>query len=42
MNYQNHILKDVVNPSNDTLFVRKYWVFQQDLAPTHTAKMTQR
>lgn len=41
-NYQTDILEAVVKPLNDTLFAGKYWVFQQDSAPSHKAKTTQR
>lgn len=41
-NYQKDILKRVVKPLNDTLFAGKHWIFQQDSAPAHKAKTTQR
>lgn len=36
------MLTDVVKPLNTTLFKNKPWVFQQDSAPGHKAKTTQR
>ncbi|KAL4132026.1 hypothetical protein QTP88_009247 [Uroleucon formosanum] len=42
INYQNYILEKVVKPLKDTLFVGKNWTFQQDSAPAHKAKTTQR
>lgn len=41
-NYQTDILENVVKPLNDTLFAGKHWIFQQDSAPAHKAKSTQR
>lgn len=41
-NYQADILERVVKPLNNTLFAGKHWVFQQDSAPAHKAKSTQR
>ncbi|CAH1645012.1 unnamed protein product [Spodoptera littoralis] len=40
-NYQSDILETVVKPLSNTLFHNKYWVFQQDSAPSHKAKTTQ-
>jgi len=39
--YQTTILDPIVRPLNNTLFKGIGWVFQQDLAPGHKAKMTQ-
>lgn len=41
-NYQSDILDKVVLPLNNTLFAGKHWTFQQDSAPAHKAKTTQR
>ena len=35
------VLQGVVNPLNTTLFNGQEWVFQQDSAPAHKAKMNQ-
>jgi inhibitor of nuclear factor kappa-B kinase subunit alpha len=35
------VLEGVVKPLNTTVFSGQKWVFQQDLAPAHKAKMTQ-
>jgi len=42
INYQNDVLEKVVKPLSDTLFAGKHWIFQQDSAPAHKAKSTQR
>lgn len=42
VNYQNDILEKFVKPLNHTLFAGKEWTFQQDSAPAHKAKTTQR
>ena len=42
VNYQSDILEKVVKPLNDTLFAGINWTFQQDSAPAHKAKTTQR
>jgi len=42
VNYQNNILEKVVKPLSDTFVVGKNWTFQQDSAPAHKAKTTQR
>jgi hypothetical protein len=39
--YQEDVLQRVVKPLNTTLFNCQTWVFQQDSAPAHKAKMTQ-
>jgi inhibitor of nuclear factor kappa-B kinase subunit alpha len=39
--YQGDVLQGVVKPLNTTLFSGQKWVFQQDSAPAHKAKMTQ-
>jgi len=39
--YKEDMLQGVVNPLNTTLFNGQEWVFQQDSAPAHKAKMTQ-
>ena len=41
-NYQEDILEQVVKPLNDSLFNGEQWSFQQDSAPSHKAKTTQR
>ena len=41
-NYQSDVLEKVVKPLSDTLFSGEQWIFQQDSAPTHKAKSTQR
>lgn len=41
-NYQNDILEAVVKPLSTTLFKNREWVFQQDSAPSHKAKTTQK
>lgn len=41
-NYQNDILETVVKPLSTTLFDNKNWFFQQDSAPSHKAKSTQK
>lgn len=41
-NYQTDILEPVVKPLSQTLFFNKYWIFQQDSAPAHKARTTQR
>jgi len=38
--YQEDVLQGVVKPLNTTLFNGQKWVFQQDSAPAHKAKMT--
>ncbi len=40
--YQDTILEPVVKPLNETLFHGEHWVFQQDSAPSHKAKTTQK
>jgi hypothetical protein len=40
--YQDDILEKVVKPLNDTMFNSRHWIFQQDSAPAHKAKSTQR
>lgn len=42
INYQSDILEKVVKPVSNTLFAGKQWIFQQDSAPAHKAKSTQR
>lgn len=42
INYQSDILEKVVKPLNNTVFFGKQWIFQQDSAPAHKAKSTQR
>lgn len=42
LNYQSDILEKVVKPLSNTLFEGKHWIFQQDSAPAHKAKSTQR
>jgi len=39
--YQEDVLQGMVKPLNTTLFNCQKWVFQQDSAPAHKAKMTQ-
>ena len=39
--YMNHILKKYVLPISSTFMKNTQWVFQQDGAPAHTAKITQ-
>jgi inhibitor of nuclear factor kappa-B kinase subunit alpha len=39
--YQEDVLQGVVKPLNTTLFSGQKWVYQQDSAPAHKAKMTQ-
>jgi inhibitor of nuclear factor kappa-B kinase subunit alpha len=39
--YQEVVLKGVVKPLNTTAFSGQKWVFQQDSALAHKAKMTQ-
>jgi len=39
--YQEDVLQGVVKPLNITLFSGQEWVFQQNSAPAHKAKMTQ-
>jgi len=39
--YQEDVLQGIVKPLNTTLFTGQKWVFQQDSAPAHKAKMTQ-
>jgi len=39
--YQEDVLQGVVKPLNTTVFSGQKWVFQQDSAPAHKAKMTQ-
>jgi len=38
--YQEDVLQGVVKPLNTTVFNGQKWVFQQDSAPAHKAKMT--
>jgi len=38
--YQEDVLQGVVKPLNTTFFSGQKWVFQQDSAPAHKAKMT--
>jgi len=40
--YQNDCLEPVVKPLNQFLFNAKPWIFQQDSAPAHKAKTTQK
>ncbi len=40
--YQESVLKPIVKPLNDTLFVGVDWTFQQDSVGVHTAKSTQK
>ena len=40
--YQNDCLERVVKPLNQTLFNGMPWIFQQDSAPAHKAKTTQK
>lgn len=40
--YQNTVLDSIVKPLNTTLFKNKEWSFQQDSAPGHKAKTTQK
>lgn len=40
--YQNTVLDKVVKPLTHTLFKNQPWVFQQDSAPAHKAKSTQK
>jgi len=39
--YQEDVLKGFVKPLNTTVSSGQKWVFQQDSAPVHMAKMTQ-
>ena len=39
--YQEDVLQGAVKPVNTTLFNGQNWVFQQDTAPAHKAKMAQ-
>ena len=39
--YQEDMLEGVVKPRNISLFNGQDWVFQQDSAPAHKAKMTE-
>jgi inhibitor of nuclear factor kappa-B kinase subunit alpha len=39
--YQEDVLQGVVTPLNTTVFNGQKWVFQQDSAPAHKAKVTQ-
>ena len=39
--YQEDVLQAVVKPLNTAIFSGQKWVFQQDSAPAHKAKMTQ-
>jgi len=39
--YQEVVLQGVVKPHNTTIFSGQKWVFQQDSAPAHKAKMTE-
>jgi inhibitor of nuclear factor kappa-B kinase subunit alpha len=39
--YQEDMLQGVVKPLNTTVFSGQKWVFQQDSAPAHKAKITQ-
>lgn len=41
-NYQNDILEKVVKPLSTTLFTGRDWIFQQDSAPSHKVKSTQK
>ncbi|KAL1446800.1 hypothetical protein WDU94_010885 [Cyamophila willieti] len=41
-NYQSDILEPVVKPLSETMFANQNWTFQQDSAPAHKAKTTQR
>lgn len=41
-NYQTDVLEGVVKPLSKTLFKNKDWIFQQDSAPSHKAKTTQK
>lgn len=40
--YENTVLEHVVKPLNNTLFNGVEWIFQQDSAPAHKAKSTQK
>ena len=40
VNYQTDILETVVKPLNETLFVGRHWIFQQDSLPAYKAKST--
>ena len=39
--YLDQVLKKVVKPYGDTIYKNGHWVFQQDSAPAHKAKVTQ-
>lgn len=39
--YKETVLQDLVLPLNETLFNGAHWVFQQDSAPAHKARITQ-
>jgi len=39
--YHEDVLQGAVKPVNTTVFNGQKWVFQQDSAPPHKAKMTQ-
>jgi inhibitor of nuclear factor kappa-B kinase subunit alpha len=38
--YQENVLQGAVKPLNTTVFSGQKWIFQQDSAPAHKAKMT--
>jgi len=40
--YQKDIINDIVTLSECLIFPRKEFIFQQDLAPPHRAKITQK
>ena len=40
-NYQQDILTNVVVPPNQTMFQNRPWIYQQDSAPAHKAKIMQ-
>lgn len=40
--YQDLILKETLKPWADAHYANKPWIFQQDSAPSHTAKTTQK
>jgi len=39
--YIETVLEPIVKPLSNTLFKNKHWIFQQDSAPAHKAKITQ-